>query len=305
MYREVLLIWNVMEKEPPHGILTNTEVVCAPICCVVHLWSHVWGGVDSGLCYLSWSDDVSCNTWIQEIEHMEKALQAWNFPPWAINTLHNKFNCKHNIHNGHTNNSMTQQTNNNNSGSNNTNISIVGKGLKAHVTTWVSRYTSGGPTPWKPFLWPPRNRDNKLQKSGIIYRFKCLHINCPEEYIGESDRSFGDWFKEHLRAPSPIHLYSHSTGHPVSPNCFIIFNMESQAVTRNIKEAMYIWVNDPSLNRNLGNYQLPHIWDQVYMTHHHSSSNSTAYHPSHPTYGPTPISVPHNKRGGHTQLQCW
>ena len=31
----------------------------------------------------------------------------------------------------------------------------------------------------------------------------------------------------------------------------------------NIKEAMYIHVNDPSLNRNLGNYQLPYIWVEV------------------------------------------
>ena len=32
----------------------------------------------------------------------------------------------------------------------------------------------------------PEDRDNKLQKSGVIYKFKCLHINCSEEYIGES-----------------------------------------------------------------------------------------------------------------------
>ena len=30
----------------------------------------------------------------KEMEHINKALQACNFPPWAINTLHNKFNCK-------------------------------------------------------------------------------------------------------------------------------------------------------------------------------------------------------------------
>ena len=30
-----------------------------------------------------------------------------------------------------------------------------------------------------------------------------------------------------------------------------------------IKEAIYIRVNNPSLNRNIGKYQLPHIWDEV------------------------------------------
>ena len=48
----------------------------------------------------------------------------------------------------------------------------------------------------------PKDRDNKLQKNGVIYKFKCPHINCPEEYIGESGRTFWDRLKEHLRAPT-------------------------------------------------------------------------------------------------------
>ena len=76
------------------------------------------------------------------------------------------------------------------------------------------------------------------------------------EYLGRI-------LKEHLRAPPPIHHHSHSTGHPISPECFIIVDMEAQGVTRNIKEATYIHVNDPSVNRNLEKYQLPHIWDDI------------------------------------------
>ena len=109
----------------------------------------------------------------------------------------------------------------------------------------------------------PKDKDNKLQKSGVIYKFKCPHINWPEEYIGESGRTFGERLIEHLRTPSPIHQHSNSTGHPISHECFTIVHRESQAVTGNIKETMYIHVNDPSLSRNLGKYQLPHIWDQV------------------------------------------
>ena len=109
----------------------------------------------------------------------------------------------------------------------------------------------------------PKDRDSKLQKRGVFYKFKCPHINCQEEYIGESGRTFGDRLKEHLKDPSPIHHHCNSTGHPVSPECFTIVNREPQGVTRNIKEAVYICVNDPSLDRNLGKYQLPHIWDQV------------------------------------------
>ena len=109
----------------------------------------------------------------------------------------------------------------------------------------------------------PKDKDSKLQKSGVIYKYKCPQINCPEEYIGETGRAFGNRLKEHLRVPSPIHQHTSSTGHPVSPDCFNIVHSESQGTTRNIKEAMFIRVNDPTLNRNLGKYQLPHIWDNI------------------------------------------
>ena len=60
-----------------------------------------------------------------------------------------------------------------------------------------------GTNTMKTLLMAPKDRDDKLQKSGVIYKFKCPHINCPEEYIGESGRTFGDRLKGHLRAPSP------------------------------------------------------------------------------------------------------
>ena len=142
----------------------------------------------------------------------------------------------------------------------------------------------------------PKDRDNKLLESGAIYRYKCPHINCLDEYIGESGRTFRDRLKEHLRAPSPIHHHSHSTGHPVSPQCFTIVDRESQVVTRNIEEAMYIHANDPSLNRNLGKYQLPHIWDEVLQDIPSLQLNNTALLPT-PTWAKPPISIPYNKWG--------
>ena len=60
---------------------------------------------------------------------------------------------------------------------------------------------------------------------------------------------------------SPIHHHSSSTRHPLIPQCFNMIHQETQGPSRNIKEAMFICVNDPLLNRNLGKYQLPHIWD--------------------------------------------
>ena len=89
------------------------------------------------------------------------------------------------------------------------------------------------------------------------------HQHYPEDHIGEYGRFFGERLKKHLMASSPIHHHSHTAGHLVNPKCFTIMDRESQGVTRNIKEAMYIHVNNPSLNRNLESINF-HIYGMKY-----------------------------------------
>ena len=86
---------------------------------------------------------------------------------------------------------------------------------------------------------------------------------CEEEYIGESARNFAERFKEHLKTPSPIHDHSTISGHNVTIDNFEIVGREGQNLLRTITEALYIRVNNPSLNKNIGKYHLPHIWDEV------------------------------------------
>ena len=62
--------------------------------------------------------------------------------------------------------------------------------------------TLQGDQHYKILLMAPKDRENKLQKRTVIYKFKCPYINCPEQYIAENGRTFGDRLKEHLRAPS-------------------------------------------------------------------------------------------------------
>ena len=62
-------------------------------------------------------------------------------------------------------------------------------------------------------LVAPKDKDHITEKSGIIYRFKCDTLECDEEYIGETSRTSGERFKEHLKALSPIHDHSSITGH--------------------------------------------------------------------------------------------
>ena len=118
-------------------------------------------------------------------------------------------------------------------------------------------------------LGNPRDKDPKSNKSGVIYHYKCPHINCLDAYIGESGGTLGDHVKEHLKAPSPIHQHNSTMGHPLDPEQFNIVHKEVHSHSRTIKEAMFIHVHDPTLNRNLGKYQLLHIWD-----HHQPYSSS-------------------------------
>ena len=126
----------------------------------------------------------------------------------------------------------------------------------------VEVYFRGGST-IRDLLVHPKDKDTILKKSGVIYKYSCGRVDCGEEYIGESGRTFGERYREHMRAPSPIMDHQNITGHEVSLDNFTIVGMEENSIARNIKEAIFIRVNDPSLNRNIGKFQLSHIWDEV------------------------------------------
>ena len=111
----------------------------------------------------------------------------------------------------------------------------------------------------------PKDKDPILKKGRVIYRYKCDRVEWDDKYIGESSRTFGERFKEHQKAPSPIYDHYNITGHKISLENFSIVGREDQNLMRTIKEALYIRVNNPSLNRNIGKYHLPHTWDEVLL----------------------------------------
>ena len=47
---------------------------------------------------------------------------------------------------------------------------------------------------------------------------------------------------------------------------FKILAREENNMARTIQEAMFIRVNNPTLNKNIGKYNLPHIWDRILLT---------------------------------------
>ena len=202
----------------------------------------------------------------KELQHITTALQAYQFPNLALNQWHQKFLNNNQPNNNTRNNSNTNQENNHINNITNRNITLVvlyikgtsekfkrlckSKGIQVHFK---------GTNTLRTQLFNPKDKDPKTQKSGIIYHYKCPHINCPEAYIGESGRALGERVKEHLKAHSPMFHHSTSSGHPLDSENFKIKHKEVHSHSSNIKEAMFIHVNDPTLNRNLGKYQLPHV----------------------------------------------
>ena len=51
-------------------------------------------------------------------------------------------------------------------------------------------------------------------------------MECDDEYIGESARTFGKRFKEHLKPPSPIFDHNTITGHDTTINNFSVVGRE-------------------------------------------------------------------------------
>ena len=119
-----------------------------------------------------------------------------------------------------------------------------------------------GNTTIKQTLIRPKNQDPKDNRSRVIYSYKYQDITCGEKYIEETSKSLGERHKEYLKGHS-IHVHIQHTGHNATSDNFNSIGREDGDLARAIKEAIYIRVNNPSLNRNVGKYHLSHLWDRV------------------------------------------
>ena len=141
------------------------------------------------------------------------------------------------------NRSNTNNARHNNSNQNPNMVVPYYKGLSESIKRSCKKYGvqvhfKGGLT-IKNLLMVPKDKDHILKKSGVIYRYKCDRVECDEDYIGESARTFSERFKEHQKAPSPIYDHFNTSGHTVTIDNFSIVGREDQNLMRTIKEALY------------------------------------------------------------------
>ena len=114
----------------------------------------------------------------------------------------------------------------------------------------------------KQLLVQPKDKDPNEKQSAVIYHYQCPAIDCGDKYIGETSGTLGAVQGTHEGA-LPIQVHRQLTGHHTTMHNFSILGREGQDLTRLIKEAIFIGVNNPMLNRNIGKFQLSHIWDKV------------------------------------------
>ena len=190
-------------------------------------------------------------------------LSRCNYPDWVFHRLQTKLDCQLSLQ--HHNNSLYTHKDINKT----TDSFIVvpcSRGVSESfknvcVKAGVQVHFKGGNT-IKDLLVAPKDRESITNKGGVIYRCKCDHPVYTMEYICETYRKFGDRYSEHLGAPSLIYDHANTTGHTIKLDNFSTVDRESQGITRTIRDAMFISQHSP-LNRNLGKYQLPLIWEGV------------------------------------------
>ena len=164
----------------------------------------------------------------QQKEHLRKALTQCKYPKWALDKVEKKLNRS----------SSGAIDGVNSQGANSTPAATREVKSKGNI---VIPYTQGhcesikkicgrygiqthfkGGSTIKNLLVSPKDRDPMVSQSDAIYWYQCGDLTCDDEYIGETSRTFGERYKEHLKDPSPIHHHNNQTNHPINHNNFKI-----------------------------------------------------------------------------------
>ena len=117
----------------------------------------------------------------------------------------------------------------------------------------------------------PKDPIPDVQKTDIIYHWKCPANNYTAEYIGETNRSLKKRVSDHRnQTTSAIRNHDISTKHPKAElKDFIITDRESNTLHHQAKESLHIHIKDPSLNRNIGKVRIPSVFNKLLKASRH------------------------------------
>ena len=111
----------------------------------------------------------------------------------------------------------------------------------------------------------PKDPIPNAQNTDIICHWKCSANNCTAEYIGETNRSLKERVLDHgNQTTSAIRNHHISTKHPKAElKDFAIIDRDSNTLHHQAKEALQIYIKDPSLNRNIDKVRIPSVFKKL------------------------------------------
>ena len=156
----------------------------------------------------------------QEKDHLRKALTKCKYPKWALDKVEKRLiRSTSEVNNGVNIQGTKAAQPATNEVKNKGHIVIpYTQGLCESIKKICGRYGiqthfKGGRT-IESLLVSPKDKDPMVNQSGTIYWYQCGDLGCDDEYIGETSRTFGERYKEHLKASSAICHHSSQTGYP-------------------------------------------------------------------------------------------
>ncbi len=144
------------------------------------------------------------------------------------------------------------------------------KGVSEQLRRIFKRYEV--PAYFKPIhtirqqLVRPKDPLPKERICGPVYHIPCT--GCDAAYIGETERSLKARYLEHRR-PSSVtsevskHIHGDAPDHHVDLETVNILTTDPGWFPHGVKEAIHIRVNQPSLNKDGGRYNLPAVWTNL------------------------------------------
>jgi len=202
----------------------------------------------------------------KEITHVMDVLKQNGYPTWAIHRGHNCIKNKHSPNSSHSSSStqvnpktVTYTTVPYISGfSEKLGKSLGKKGIKVYPKTSFTLQST---------LMNPKDKDPKPTQQSLVYGIECPDDQCSAHYIGETGRTLKERFYDHTtKENSAVKAHSTQTGHPlpsIEDSEVHVLAKEPNSFKRKIMESMFIKVNNPLLNRNVGKYELSNIYDKV------------------------------------------
>jgi regulator of replication initiation timing len=109
-------------------------------------------------------------------------------------------------------------------------------------------------------LVAPKDRDDPMDTSGVVYHLKCN--DCSAQYIGETERPLKKRLKEHQRDSSPVAQHLNECQHQLDSKVKIL-DKDKRWFERGIREAIHIRDKMPSLNRDQGRHHLSPLYNTL------------------------------------------